>query len=321
MGLSIEAVSAHNGNFSITARLNGHVRQRPLNVMLISARFSNHPWGTGNFIHKVLEELGHNVVNIDFKRDIHEVENLFKKPADILLSNIASGITPRLLEMKPCPAVLWYPDDILTQTHAQRDLVCSGYAYDYVYCSDMAGLETLKQMGIQHSAFLPLATDPTVYSYIPEAKKKYEIALLGTVCPNNRDICDRLKQRFNIIETTGTLENIVRILNESKIALNLSVGKTGYPLSVYEALGCRCFVLTNEIDERHRLFKDRAHLVYFNDETIEELIRYYLDHEEERDAVAASGYLEVCAKHTFKNRVTQILSDFGLTAKPGHNLP
>ena len=105
------------------------------------------------------------------------------------------------------------------------------------------------------------------------------------------------------------MEDMARIFNEAKIVLNLGIGSNGYNLRVFEALGCRSFLLTNEINQEDILFEDRKHLVYFNEHTIEDSIRYYLDHDEEREAIAENGYREVCAKHTFKHRVNQMLVD------------
>ena len=105
---------------------------------------------------------------------------------------------------------------------------------------------------------------------------------------------------------------MVRIFNEAKIVLNLGIGNTGYQLRVFEALGCRSFLLTNEIDMKNRLFKDKEHLVYFNERNIEDIIDYYLKQDDERESIAENGYREVCAKHTFKHRVAQMLDDTGL---------
>jgi 1,2-diacylglycerol 3-alpha-glucosyltransferase len=312
LGMWPQQVSAYNGNFAITANRKPQFNTKKLRIILISARFTNYPWGTGNFIHKALVELGHEVIDIDFRRDCDRVGELLQEPADLVIAYKGSGINPRLLEMMSCPTILWYPDDVLTVQHAENDLRNSGYAYDHVYYFDQAGLERLRQMGISHSSFLPPATDPTVYSYIPGTKKKYDVAFVGTVYQNRRGLLDRLKRKFNVLETKAFMEDMVRIFNEAKIVLNLGVGKSGYPLRVFEALGCKSFLVTNEIDHDHRLFKDGEHLAYFNDNNIEDIISYYLRHDDERESIAMAGYREVCTKHIFQHRVSQMLVDAAL---------
>jgi spore maturation protein CgeB/tetratricopeptide (TPR) repeat protein len=309
LGFEIREIGSSNANQAITARVPGQIKKGPLRILLISARFTNHPWGTGNFIHRALTGLGHQVLDIDFRRDHDRMETLFQEPVDLVLAYKGSGIPPRLLEKKSCPSVLWYPDDVLTQDHALQDLRQTGYAYDHIYYFDQAGVPFLHRMGLTHSTFLPLATDPLTYRYIPDTPKRYDISFIGTVYPNRRALLDRLKSRFNVFETTAYMDDMARVMNQSRIVLNLGVGRSGYQLRVFEALGCRAFLLTNEIEESERIFKDREHLVYFNDENIEERIAYYLGHAEEREAIAEAGYREVLAKHTFEARGREILSN------------
>jgi spore maturation protein CgeB len=311
-------VSAYNGNFSIIACRKLQPEVRKLRVILVGARLSNYPWGTENFIHKALSEFGHDVIDIDLRHDYSRIGEIHKIPADLVIVYKGSGLNPRLLEMLSCPVILWYPDDVLSVPHAQEDLQKNGYAYDRVYYFDQAGLEKLRQMGIAHCTFLPLATDTTVYKYLPGTEKKHDVAFVGNIYPNRRILLDRLKQKFNVLEAKAFMGDMVRIFNEAKIVLNLGIGKTGYQLRVFEALGCRSFLLTNEIDMHNRLFKDKEHLVYFNEQNIEDLISYYLNHDDEREVIAENGYREVCEKHTFKHRVVQILVDAELVTKPDH---
>ena len=308
-GLYSQQVSAGNGNFTITACRKAGFYAKKLRIMLIGARFSNFPWGTENFIYRTLLGFGHEVIDVDFRRDRDHVAVLIQQPADLVITFKGSGINPRLIEMLNCPTILWYPDDLLTVQHAWDDLQYGGYAYDHVYYMNRIGLPKLHEMGISHCSFLPPATDTAIYQYLPGTEKKYDVVFVGNIYPSRRALLDRLKIKFNVFETKAFMEDMARIFNEAKIVLNLGIGSNGYNLRVFEALGCRSFLLTNEIDQEDILFEDRKHLVYFNEHTIEDSIRYYLDHDEEREAIAENGYQEVCAKHTFKHRITQMLVD------------
>ena len=311
LGMWPQQISTYNGNLAVTVGRKPLLNLKKLRVTLIGSRLSNYPWGTENFIHKALSEFGHEIIDIDFRRDQNSVEKILKIPTDIVIAYKASGINPRLLETMNCPTVLWYPDDVIAVQHAQDDVRNAGYAYDHVYYVNRVGLEKLRQMGITHSSFLPPATDPTIYKYIPGTEKKHDIVFVGNIYPNRRALLDRLKSKFNVLETKAFMEDMVRIFNEAKIVLNLGVSNTGYNLRVFEALGCRSFLVTNEINREDLLFEDGKHLVYFNERNIEDLISHYLKHDDEREAIAENGYREVCAKHTFKHRVTQMLADAG----------
>jgi len=303
-------INTYNGNLDISAQKTKlfHPNQS-LKIILISKRFTNHPWGTGNFIHKSLTKMGHEVIDIDFVKDRKKLNELLKQDADLLISYKGSGVNPKLIEMVKCPTVLWYPDDVLSSQQAVNDMRTLGYAYDYVYYFDQAGIDILKKFGLRNPKFLPLATDPEVYAWKNIDEKKYDVSFVGNVYPNRRKLLDRLKSKFNVYETKAYMNEMVDIFNRSKIVLNLAVGKSGYPLRVFEALGCRSFLLTNEIDPKFRIFEDRKHLVYFTDDNIEELIEYYLEHDDEREAVAQNGYQEVIDNHTFEIRMSKVIKD------------
>lgn len=251
--------------------------------------------------------MGHEVADIDFVRDKDKMDELLKQDADLLISYKGSGINPRWIEMVKCPTVLWYPDDVLAAQHAQVDLRAFGYAYDYIYYFDEAGLNALKSLGIRNPVFLPLAADPEVFKP-QEIEKEYDVSFVGNVYPNRRAMLDRLRKRFNVYETKAYMEEMANIFNRSRIVLNLGIGKTGYPLRVFETLACGSFLLTNEIHPRFRIFEDKKHLAYFNDSNIENLVEYYLANGEEREAIAKRGH-EESKKHTFELRMERILKD------------
>lgn len=311
LGLRVLEMASFNGNMGITAIKPERPAPAKLKVILISARFSNYPWGTGNFIHKALTALGHDVIDIDFRRDAARMEKMLSEPADLVLIYKGSNVNPEWLEPLASPVILWYPDDFLQAAHARQDVLRLSYACDHIFYFDAHGLRALQASGISHSSFLPLATDPTVYRLVPGTPKKYDIVFVGTMYPNRRTLIERLSRRFNVVVRQAYMEEMVQLFNEAKIVLNLGVGRTGYPLRVFEALGCGAFVLTNAIPEDQRLFRDKEHLVYFDDSNLEELAAYYLDHEAEREAIAERGYREVVAKHTFVHRLHEMLHTVG----------
>jgi spore maturation protein CgeB len=205
--------------------------------------------------------------------------------------------------------VLWYPDDVSCLEHAQRDVRTFGYAYDIVYSFDPATLPIFKAFGVQNPRCLPVAADPNVYRKLEGTEKVHDVSFIGNLYPNRVKLLERLSKRFSVFVAQAYMDDMVKIFNESKIVLNLGVGQTGIQLRVFEAMACGSFVLTNEIPADGRLFKDKHHLVYFNDENIEDLIDYYLKHDDEREFIAAQGHKEVISRHTFDHRVSTILHD------------
>lgn len=282
--------------------------QEPATVHLLGARRSNFPWGMENEIYRALELGGYRVLDTDFRQEFGDLPRKLEQPAHLLLAVKANGVPPDLIRQQPCPTVLWYPDDIFAAEHARPQLAYNGTAFDRVYTFDRCAIDAYRQLGIQDVRWLPLAASPALHRrmYLP---KVYDVSFVGNVYPNRQRLLDRLSRRFNLLVTRAYTDEMVRIFNQSKITLNLGIGPTGIQLRVFEALASGCFLLTNAIPPESRLFTDREHLVYYRDGDIEDLIAYYLDHEEEREEIAHNGYLEVHAKHTFAHRVETILAD------------
>ncbi len=287
---------------------NGKVSER-IKVHLVGARWSNFPWGMENEIFRSFEKMGYEVFDTDYRQQRGQFEELFLRDAHLMLVFKGSGISPELIQQVRCPAVLWYQDDIFTTEHGRRDIAYNASAFDVVYSFDLDALGEYCKQGVREVRWLPLAMSPAVHrkTYMP---KKYDVSFVGNLFPNRKQLIERLQKRFDVFVTRAYMDEMVNIFNQSKIVLNLGIGPTGIQSRVFEALGCGAFLLTNEIPEGSRLFEDRKELVYFNEENIEDLIEYYLEHESEREGIALNGYMEVHAKHTYDHRVLQIVEDF-----------
>lgn len=101
-----------------------------------------------------------------------------------------------------------------------------------------------------------------------------------------------------------------KIFHLSKINLNFTSKpiRTGLPLRLWDILGAGGFVLTNfqsEIPEYFEVGKDLD--IYASEEELMEKIRYYLEHEKERQAIAESGYRKAKEQYSLELRVKQIL--------------
>ncbi len=282
-----------------------------MNIILVGKR-STFAYATGNFFYRALTKLGHTIVDIGIIKHsnllprLSDVQRQYK--ADLLIVLKGHGIRPEWITAVKCPTVLWYQDDAFEWADARNDLLLSGAAYDHVFYFDHAKLELVKSLGID-AKFLPCATDPVIYKYLPNTPKKYDISFVGNISPPRRIILDRIARNFNINVQTVFLDPMVQIFNQTKINFNLSVGKTGFPLRVFEALGMCSFLLTSHVPEEYRLFIDGVHLAYYTDDNLEAQIRYYLDNPKLRESIANQGYKEVLQKHTFDCRMVQLLKE------------
>lgn len=283
--------------------------EEPFTLHLVGARWSNHPWGMENELHRALEKLGITIIDTDFRRDYNRLPELFQQEAHVMLVIKGNGIPPELIKRLPCKTILWYQDDVFTAEHASKHIAHNGWAFDTVYSFDKMAIDLYRKLGVKDPRWLPLAMSPAVHRKMFLTRKKYDISFIGNIYPNRKMLLERLARKFNLFVTQAFMDDMIKIINESKIVLNLGIGPTGIQQRVFEVMGCGSFLLTNEIPEESRLFKDRVHLVYFNDANVEELAAYYLSHNEEREAIALAGYREVNNGHTFLHRIQRILDD------------
>lgn len=101
--------------------------------------------------------------------------------------------------------------------------------------------------------------------------------------------------------------DMVKAINSYKIHWNRCIaGDTNY--RIFETLGCKTFLLTNEVPDLPKLFTSWQHLVtYKNPVDCLDKIRYYLENENERNSIAESGYNHVRKHHTYDVRAKQLL--------------
>ena len=111
--------------------------------------------------------------------------------------------------------------------------------------------------------------------------------------------------------TVDFYEQMPLVFKRSKINLNISLRsiKSGIPLRAFDIMGSGGFLLSNFQSDFLDDFVPGEDFVYY--ESKKDLINkidYYLNHEEERIAIAANGHDKVAADHTFRHRVREMLS-------------
>jgi len=179
---------------------------------------------------------------------------------------------------------------------------------------------------------------------IPRLTKVYEICFVGNLFPGPRSDLVRLLRMYypEMFVGNAYFQDMARIYSASKIVFNRSV-LNDLNMRVFEALASGSLLITNELNDAGRswesgtpqrafptvvgtpmivqgrgsdpggngqgeLFRDGNHLVtYRTSEELLEKVRYYLEHDEERERIAAAGREEVLAKHTYRQRMEEML--------------
>ena len=107
-----------------------------------------------------------------------------------------------------------------------------------------------------------------------------------------------------------TLTEMPKIFHLSKLNLNMTLQpiQTGLPLRIFDIMGCGGFLMTNYQAELNDYFEIGVDMEAYS--SMEELVdkcNYYLQHEEERAAIARNGYEKVKANHSYFHRINSML--------------
>jgi hypothetical protein len=135
---------------------------------------------------------------------------------------------------------------------------------------------------------------------------------------------DTYRDKFTHVggDGTGTVRGLMlnHVYANSKVAIGDSLCiNFDYPWywsdRVYETLGRGGFMIHPYIKGMEEDFEDGKHLVFYKFGDFADLqtkIDYYLEHDEEREAIRKAGHEHVKGNHTYKNRWTEILKEIGL---------
>lgn len=121
-------------------------------------------------------------------------------------------------------------------------------------------------------------------------------------------------------ETRVPIEEYSDIISRSKISLSFCLHRTeGFPQMkkrVFEILSCKTCMFEDAGIETRKFFEPgKDFVMYHSKEELLEKVLYYLNHEEERERIADSGYRKATGLYSARNLWGHILE------KTGFNLP
>ena len=119
-----------------------------------------------------------------------------------------------------------------------------------------------------------------------------------------------------IVEHPIWKDELYQEISRSKIILNITRStfygvETGINLRIFETLAARSFLLTDYTCELAELFKVGQEIeTYSSAEELEDKVKYYLQHDDQRIKIAQKGYEKFLESYTWKSRLTELLPDF-----------
>jgi hypothetical protein len=203
--------------------------------------------------------------------------------------------------------------------------------YDLMLSSFPHFVKQFQQMGLR-SSYFRLGFEPRVLERVRRTAP-HDAVFAGGFSPSHSErirFFEKLTRRFPIdwwgygvdnLEPDSPLRAAYRgpawaldmyeCLHNARIAVNHHIDAAenfANNMRLYEATGVGAMLLTDAKENLPELFEPgREAVAYRSVEECAELIRYYLDHEEERRAIARAGQERTLREHTYLHRMEEFL--------------
>jgi len=204
----------------------------------------------------------------------------------------------------------------------------TGIQAKLVVVNDPSHILTWKNLGAKKAVCLPIsAIDPDYFKPV-KVTKTIPVSFVGTLFPYRQQqlldiikLCPQLKIWGRLesgVEVFRELKpyyqgeawgkQVVRIYRKSLIGLNLAPSHlfSAGNIRTFEIPACQALLLSNKLNPDWYLPGKEA-VVFHNSKDCAKKINYYLHHEQERRALALSGYRRTLKDHTYKKRFQQLL--------------
>jgi hypothetical protein len=212
------------------------------------------------------------------------------------------------------PVIYWASD-----THLGYDFrLFQAKRSQIVFVAQKDAVEKFAKDGVS-ATWLPHAFEPRAYCDADDPtgtrpyeliSKPYDIAFVGHISSENRvNALDRIFSEFpNFFYGQKLFNEAARKYAESKVVFNIAM-KDDVNMRCFEVMGSKSFLLTDRVQSIDELFIDGKHCVMYNslDEAVDKA-RYYIAHDDEREAIVREGYAEVMANHTIDHRLQVMLN-------------
>lgn len=247
---------------------------------------------------------------------------------DVILNQAMRKLPPRfLMEVKPLTRLL-VGQHAATPLPDSEDWGC----YDLVISSFPPTVRWFREKGIR-SELHRLGFEPGVLSHLRHTpQERVGVSFIGSlfrVHSSRIELLERVARHFNLQIWAPALDYVshdsplrkgymgqawglqmYQVLRQSKLTINHhgDVGPHANNLRLYEATGVGALLVTDWKPDIDELFEPgREIITYASVEECLELIRYYLDNDEERRTIARKGQERTLREHTYYRRMEELI--------------
>lgn len=250
-----------------------------------------------------------------------------KAKADVLYMQDLSVLNPETLRKakKHCKVLV---GQIASSMPAKENLEL----FDLILTSFPHYVEKFRRVGVK-SEYFKIAFEPRVLDKIGEQSKKYGAVFVGGFTPQHAQgtkILEKAAKKTKIdiwgrgvefLSPTSGLRktyhgeawalNMYKILAQSKISINRHIDVAenyANNMRLYEATGVGTMLLTDSKKNLGELFRVGKEIVdYNNEDDLTDKIKYFLEHEKEREDIAKAGQKRTLKEHTYSERMKELI--------------
>ena len=255
-----------------------------------------------NKVKMVTETIGKKMKS-GYQHDISFIGRMYKlENEDALMSQIDENLRQQLYQNIDSCFMKWDKDTHLHGIMSEECVACFGERENhkvwekYPYMTEQFYYEAalLSRM---------LAYRERVY-ILNTLAEKYDVTIY-TDDKNTDQLSEKVKIRPGM-----AYDVLSHVYKRSKINLNMSLHciETGVPQRVQDIMASGAFVLSNYQEELEELFVPGEEIVFYhNAQELEELVEYYLTHDEERERIALNGQKRVLQDYSYHDALKKVL--------------
>jgi hypothetical protein len=181
--------------------------------------------------------------------------------------------------------------------------------FDHVFIAQQEYLEAFRAAGNRSVHWLPLGCDPEIHRQATR-NKEHDVGFVGSLNTERRvALLNKIETIHQVKYERSFWVDMADFFARCRIVFNNAI-RNDLNMRVFEVLSTGSFLLTDHARNsgQDMLFHDREELGLYTDETIQDVVNYYLQHEEERELIAARGRTVVHAAHTYVHRLDDLLA-------------
>lgn len=241
---------------------------------------------------------------LDYKPDVIYCQNL-TVPGVKFLSKIKKSLPVFIVGQIASPAIF------LKELYLAYNLILSSFPHF---------VPEFRKLGIK-SEYFRIGFESTILPILKKTKKQYNVTFIGGFSRhhNNETVFGTATDVWGYGRAPASPKyhgeawgvEMYNILYNSKIALNRHISTAGdhaNNMRLYEATGVGAMLITDYKKDLNKLFIPGKEVeTYKTKEELLEKVKYFLNHDKEREKIARAGQKRTLKDHTYKHRMEELV--------------